>query len=125
MKETPLSIQMEKHDHLTEVVVAGSVDSQTCETFGRRLKPLEHRPDLHVLLDGRGLTYINSRGIGCLIALQKQLMIHGGRLALYGLSERIVTTLDLLGIEKRLHHFPDREAAVAYLNQDPEPHPHA
>lgn len=118
MNATPLVIDVKEHDQWVELTMKGPVDSLTSETFDRRLEPLGQQVDVQVLVDGRGLTYINSRGIGGLMALHKRALIHGGCLAIYGLNSRITKTLELLGLGHRLHLFTDRDTALDFLRKE-------
>lgn len=123
MDANTFKITVTRNGPIRECRVNGPVDSLTCADFQRAVDKLGHHRGERILFDGQGLDYINSKGIGCLAGLHKRTMLNNGQLALCDLSTRIIKTLDLLGLQDRLHIFHDLTAARAYLKQDTPPSP--
>ncbi len=114
MARAELEISSEKVGDITFVKLAGPVDSATFDTYKEALDQLcraESSPRL--VIDCRDLSYINSKGIGLLASLHRMVMIQMGNIALFGVSPRILKTLELLGLGKRLRIFKTREEAIA------------
>lgn len=115
MSKTTLNMLVEQANGVSVVSVQGPVDSATLEIFKNTLDPLCLPPGARVLLDCRQLTYMNSRAIGLLVKYHRSLMMTRGRFALYGLSNRLVHTLDLLQLGQSLVTFPTEEEALAAM----------
>ncbi len=114
MAQAELNVYTEDVDGVTVVTLAGPVDSATFDQYKSELDRLcrtETAPRLAI--DCRQLSYINSKGIGLLANLHRQVMIQMGNIALFGLSSRIMKTLELLGLGKRLRIYDSREEALA------------
>ena len=114
MSQAELNVYTEDVDGVTVVTLAGPVDSATFDQYKSELDRLcrtETAPRLAI--DCRQLSYINSKGIGLLASLHRQVMIQMGNIALFGLSSRIMKTLELLGLGKRLRIYDSREEALA------------
>jgi len=113
MSESELEIKKEKEGDITVLTLSGPVDSASFNTFKRALDPLCREDDTRLIIDCTELSYINSKGIGLIASHHRSIMIRAGRIALFGLSTRILKTLDLLGLGNRLHIYPSREEALA------------
>lgn len=114
MAKAELDIYTENVDGVTVVTLAGPVDSATFTKYKEELDSLcrtDSAPRLAI--DCRQLSYINSKGIGLLASMHRQVMIQMGNVALFGLSPRILKTLELLGLGKRLRIFESRDEALA------------
>ncbi len=115
MSKAGLDISIEEAGAITVVVIQGPVDSATIDVLREALDPVCLPPGRRVVLDCRRLTYLNSRAIGLIMKYHRGLMLSRGRLALFGLNDRLVRTLDLLQLGKSLVVFPTREEAIASL----------
>lgn len=114
MARAELEISSEKVRDITVVKLAGPVDSATFDTYKEALDPLcRAEPSPQLVIDCRELSYINSKGIGLLASLHRMVMIQMGSIALFGLSSRILKTLELLGLGKRLRIYKTQEEAMA------------
>jgi len=114
MARAELDIYTNEVDGIIVVKLVGPVDSATFDKYKQELDRLCHvAPCPRIAIDCSELTYINSKGIGLLASLHRQVMIQMGNIALFGLSSRILKTLELLGLGKRLRLFDVREEALA------------
>lgn len=114
MARAELEISSEKVGDVTVVKLAGPVDSATFDTYKEAMDQFcraEKAPRL--VIDCCELSYINSKGIGLLASLHRMVMIQMGNIALFGLSSRILKTLELLGLGKRLRIYETQEEALA------------
>jgi len=110
-----LKIMVTQEGDVTVVAVSGPVDSATIEGFKEKLDSACARPGAKVLLDCKGLTYLNSRSIGLLMKHHRGLMVTCGRLVLSEVNPKLVRTLDLLQIGKALAIYPTRQEALVSL----------
>ncbi len=110
-----LDIYIEKQGDTSIVTLDGPVDSATFDQYKQTLDPICKAPGAKVVLDCRKLTYINSKGIGLLASYHRNSLIHFGCIHLCGLNNKIVKTMDLLGLGKRLKMFETREEALTAM----------
>lgn len=101
--------------NIAVVSVRGPVDSATIDTFKEKMDPVCLQQGAKVVLDCRGLTYLNSRAIGLLMKYHRSLMLSRGRFVLCALNEKIVRTFDLLQLGKSLVTYRTLEEALAAL----------
>ncbi len=121
MSRAELDVYTEEQGSVIVVTLAGPVDSATFEKFKGELTRLSvGQPAPNLAIDCKQLSYINSKGIGLLASLHRQMMIQMGNIALFGVSARILKTLELLGLGKRLRIFDTREEAIASFEQHGE-----
>lgn len=112
-----LDIHVEPRDDVTLVSLNGPVDSATFDQFKQTLDPLCKGGGIKLVLNCRNLSYMNSKGIGLLASLHRSALINMGNIVLACLNHKIVKTLDLLGLGKRLKIFEDVDEAIASLKQ--------
>ena len=114
MARAELDIYTQTVDGVTVVTLVGPVDSATFNQYKEALDRLCRTESAPLLaIDCRQLSYVNSKGIGLLASLHRQVMIQMGNIALFGLSPRILKTLELLGLGKRLRIYETQEEALA------------
>ena len=115
MGKFDLEVMVSNEGTVQVVTLQGPVDSATLDGFKAKLDPVCAQPGAQVVLDCRGLTYLNSRSIGLLMKYHRGLQVSRGRLVLCGLNQKLVRTLDLLQIGKALALYPTREEALAAM----------
>jgi len=97
-----LEIDVEEKDGVSVVRISGPVDSATVESFRTRLGPLFKVRGAHIVMDFTELTYINSSGLGEMMQFRRVCYVGGGRVALFGVSSRIMRGLEMLKLDKQL-----------------------
>ena len=110
-----LDVVVEEDAGNTVVTITGPVDSATLDLFKDQIEPPCCKPGAKVLLDCKGMTYLNSRAIGLLMKWHRQLMMSRGRFVMCNLNQKLVRTLELLHIGKDLNICKNREEALAAL----------
>lgn len=113
MSKPILDVTVQQQDGISVAVIQGPVDSATIEEFKQRLDPLCLPQGARVVLDCRGLTYMNSRAIGLIMKYQRAVTMGRGRLVLCCLNAKLVRTFDLLQLGKSLVIVATREEALA------------
>lgn len=76
----------------------GFVDAQTFADFEEELARLVEPGKHKIELDLEKLTYINSTGLGLLMATHRQVRQHGGRLLLSNVPEKVTNVFTFIGI---------------------------
>lgn len=115
MGKEAFDIQEESDGRVNILVLSGPVDSQTYDAFKSVLHKACAAQGAHVLLDCKGLTYMNSKSFGLLAQHHRKLLQGMGRLAVCSVNRRLVKTMDLLGLGQMLRIYDTREEALAEL----------
>lgn len=95
------------------VVPEGNLDSVDAERMKRVLGLLIDDGHSRVVVDLSGVVYIDSAGLGALIAAMKQARAAGGDLKLCGLQSEIRSILDMTGLSQRISVHGSRDEAIA------------
>ena len=83
------------------VAISGELDHHTAEKIRTRMDKLIVEKKLKcVVLDLRGLTFMDSSGIGLIMGRYRLLRSLGGELTLTGVSPRLESVIRLAGMDK-------------------------
>ena len=92
----------------------GYVDAHTFTEFEEELTRLtDKEKQYNLLLDLEKLTYINSTGLGLLMATFRQVRQHGGDLVIAKMSDKITNIFNLLGFSRLIHTYSSEQDALA------------
>ncbi|MCC6575669.1 MAG: anti-sigma factor antagonist [Planctomycetes bacterium] len=97
------------------VVVEGAIDATTVITFESQLKQLQEDGYSNFVLDMQGIKYVNSTGLGSLVATADNLEKVGGGLALIKVHPKVKVVFDMLGLNSFFRIFTNEEEAVNFL----------
>ena len=111
MTSSQLDIHIEKVGPVTIVMPVGPVDSESFNYFKQTLDPICKEQGAKVVIDGDKLNYINSQGIGLIASYHRTCLINNGAILLCSLNDKIINTMNLLGLGKRLKIFKTRQEA--------------
>lgn len=98
----------------------GYVDAHTFTDFEEELTKLVEGGHYNLLLDLEKLTYINSTGLGLLMATFRQARQGHGDLVIAKMSDKITNIFNLLGFSRLIHTYSTEQEALDKFNQ-PEP----
>ena len=89
-------------------------------TFGtpedlKALQGIVSQAGVHLAIDMSAVDFIDSGGLGMLLWAKKQLQATGGKLRLFGLTERVKDVFDITRLEKALDVRASEEQALAGL----------
>jgi anti-sigma B factor antagonist len=107
MTATGLATEIEDIGGVQVVHVTGPLDSMTHDSFKDLLDPMVSQPHFRIVLDCEHLTYVNSRGLTLLARYQRAT---GQSVSFFGvaaLNSRITKAIELLGMGKLVHLYPD------------------
>lgn len=90
----------------------GYVDAHTFTEFEEELTRLVESGQYSLLLDLEKLTYINSTGLGLLMATFRQVRQHGGDLVIAKMSDKITNIFNLLGFSRLISTYPTEAEAL-------------
>ena len=98
----------------------GYVDAHTFTEFEEELTRLVESGKYNLLLDLEKLTYINSTGLGLLMATFRQVRQHGGDLVIAKMSDKITNIFNLLGFSRLISTYPTEAEALQKFAQPGE-----
>ena len=99
----------------------GYVDAHTFTYFEEELTKLVESGHYYLLLDLEKLTYINSTGLGLLMATFRQVRQHQGDLVIAKMSDKITNIFNLLGFSRLIHTYPTEQEALGKFAPTVEP----
>ncbi|MEH7011258.1 anti-sigma factor antagonist [Neobacillus niacini] len=97
-----MDINIAKHQNDKEVfvTVAGEIDAYTAPKLREELLPLTEGKNKVITVDLKGVSYMDSTGLGVFVGLFKQLNKNEGELKLVELSDRLKRLFELTGLSK-------------------------
>jgi anti-sigma B factor antagonist len=72
---------------------------------------------IHVLLDFSGTEYIDSTGLGTIVALHRQSLMKAGSIAFVNFDENIKKLLKMTALDRVLNIFESEKDAIEFLNR--------
>ncbi len=95
-----LKIDNELGHNIIEIKPLGEVDIYTSPELKRKIFKLIDERNADVLIDGEGLEYIDSTGLGVLMSIYKKLQEKGLKLTIINLKPNIYKLFDITGLNK-------------------------
>ena len=108
-----LSLSTRTEGDRTVVVVGGEIDVYTAPKLREQLIDLVSSGQYHLVVDMEGVDFLDSTGLGVLVAGLKRVRQYGGDLSLVCTREHILKILDITGLVKVLKVHDSVEAATA------------
>lgn len=90
----------------TVLGVAGELDVATAASLRDRALALVNQGVASLVIDLRGVTFVDSTGVGSLLRIYHRQGLMGGRMHVVADQQFVVKVLDLLGLSRRLHVAP-------------------
>ncbi len=108
-----MDIEVSQQTGVTLVVPRGDIDLSTADQVKRTLTQLIDGGQTKLVLDLADVSYIDSSGLGALVATMKQARAAGGNLRLCGLQDDVRSILEMTRLIKVIAVHSDRQEAVA------------
>jgi anti-sigma B factor antagonist len=100
-------------EDVTVVAPAGELDTRTSTGIRDTLTDLVQHGRARLIVDLAQVPYVDSSGLGALVAAMKRARAAGGDLRLCGARHEVKLILETTGLTKQISMDPDRQAAVA------------
>ncbi len=100
---------------VTALRFVGDISSASKETVVGTYEALDHSSVKHILLDFKGVEYLNSSGIALVIQVLMEANRAGQKVAICGLTPHFTKVFTMVGITKYATLFADESAALAAL----------
>jgi anti-anti-sigma factor len=95
------------------LAVTGAIHAEDNESFADVLDGLRRRERFRVVIDGGGLSYLNSRAVGTLVAFSRDARICGGRIVIVHADPTVSKILKAVGLLSFVPSYETLEDAVA------------
>lgn len=102
-----LDVDIQSSAGRVDASLSGEVDLSTVAGLERRLDEVIGASAEVVLLDLRGVTFLDSSGLRLMLRLDARQREHGGRLVLVRGGRRVARVLELTGADERLELIGD------------------
>jgi len=116
---TNINIKFSHPEELQNGVVVemvGQLDVSNIDHVEEEMMPFTMETKYkRIVMDFKGLTYLNSRAVGMLVNFYNQLTQQGKKMVLCNLSGGVHDTLTLVGVSQIMKFFNDLESAIEYL----------
>jgi anti-sigma B factor antagonist len=113
MAESKLAIEERQAEDVTVLVLTGQMLLDDGDlAFGRRIRDLIDRNCSKIVLDLGGVTFIDSSGVGMIVAKLKTVRENGGDMKLLHLNPRAESLFGMLKLLIVFDRFEDEAAAV-------------
>ena len=109
--ERDFEVDIRAEDRGTVVTVAGELDVASSQVLERELRQLHEVPV--VVVDLRGLTFIDSTGLGVLVRAHQVAREHGRRFGLVRGNGQVSRLLSLTGLDEELLVADSAEALLS------------
>ncbi|MBC7248429.1 MAG: STAS domain-containing protein [Actinobacteria bacterium] len=100
-------------EEIAMINVSGVVDSETVERFGETLEGVFEEGCYNIILNIKGLTYINTAGLSIIADAYKKASQNRGSLKILNAGDAIRELLDVVRFTKIIEIYEDEEEAVA------------
>lgn len=97
------------------VAVSGELDLHSASQVQTRLADLLDAGARSIVVDLMGVSFMDSAGLGVLLAASKALRMAGGELVLAADDRRILRVLEITGLERSIHVERTLVEAVEYV----------
>lgn len=109
----PLEVEVQAHGRHHLVLLRGEVDMASVGDVRSCLRELMLAGHTDVLVDLRGVTFMDSTGLGILVAARKQARVFRGSLGLVAPSPPVARVLSLTSLDRVFPCFASLDEALA------------
>jgi anti-sigma B factor antagonist len=95
------------------LILEGEVDASNSVLLDESLQKLIFNGSSAILIDGQGLEYISSAGLGVFMSYLEDFQEKNIDFKIYGLSEKVFEVFKILGLHQLMAIFPDKQTALA------------
>jgi len=108
-----MEIQVTQADGVTVIEPTGEIDSRAADQVKRTFTELIEGSRSKLLVDLTAVPYIDSTGLGVLVAAMKQARAAGGDVRLCGLQKEVLSVLVITHLTKVIAVYESRQEAIS------------
>ena len=112
IRKSDVSFEIRTQDGVDVVDISGQLDAFTTPDVKAEFKKLTDARHYKLALNFSDVDYVNSTGIGAIVAVAQQVRRRKGDLKLFGMKADIKKVFDLVGASKILEIFETEQEAL-------------
>jgi anti-sigma B factor antagonist len=95
------------------LILQGEVDASNSVLLDESIQKLIADGNKAILIDGQGLEYISSAGLGVFMSYLEDFQEKNIDFRIFGLSEKVFEVFKILGLNQLMAIFPDKQTALS------------
>ena len=107
-----MKIKFRDERNYTVVNLEGELDVESSSDFKRRIEIKISNGHSNMIIDLSRVVYIDSSGLGALIALQRKARLKGGSLVIVGATDQIRRTMKITHLDRLFEFYDTLEEVV-------------
>ncbi|MEP1088717.1 STAS domain-containing protein [Algoriphagus sp.] len=107
-----LTIDIKQENGHDILLLQGEVDASNSVILDEAITRAVDNGSSSILIDGRGLEYISSAGLGVFMSYLEDFQEKEIELKIYALSERVYEVFRILGLDQLMKIYPDKKTAL-------------
>lgn len=107
-----LTIENQKEDDHDLLILKGEIDASNSVLLDQKIQELINSGSKSILVDGMGLEYISSAGLGVFMSYLEDFQEEGISLKIFDLSPRVFEVFKILGLDQLIPIYDTKEAAL-------------
>ncbi len=107
-----MEISTQDYKRVTVMNIKGRIDGAAAAAFEEEIGKVRSQGKKNLVFDMSGVDFLSSSGLRVMLTTNKGVKDVGGRLCIAHPSERVVTTLEMAGLDVIFESMADREAAI-------------
>lgn len=96
-------MQIEQSEGVTRIILSENLVASMAKEMKAKLKTLVDEGNIKLVIDMRGVEFIDSSGIGVLVATQNSIKSKGEKLTIENTSEKIFRMMKTMRLDKHMH----------------------
>lgn len=99
------------------ITIDGEIDASSSIQLDEVLGGSINANNAKIIVNGEGLDYISSAGLGVFMSYLEDIKTHNIRMAIYGLNEKVKNVFEILGLDQLLNIVDASDEASAFVNE--------
>lgn len=98
-----MTIQEQTQESYVTLIPEGELDAHSSVHLDERIQALIERGQVNIHIEGSGIRYISSAGLGVFVSYLDEVADRGGKFVVSSLSDNIREVFTILGLDKLTH----------------------
>ncbi|MBN3584039.1 STAS domain-containing protein [Algoriphagus aestuarii] len=107
-----LTIETLKEENYDLLIIKGEIDASNSVLLDEKMQEMKNTGSKLILVDGNGLEYISSAGLGVFMSYLEDFQEEEIALKIFALSPRVFEVFKILGLDQLINIYETKEAAL-------------
>ncbi len=108
-----MNIRFDNKGDLIVCYMEGEIDINTAPSIKKSFEKVLQKQAKKVIINFKGVTYIDSSGLATLVEILKNMKQYGGRLRLTNLTSKIKSLFEITKLDRLFEILPEEEEALS------------